>query len=55
MLLMSCEVVVGSVGNAPKLAPAKGEQVLQVRGCLAVEAQLLRRVIPGPQLIILDA
>ena len=49
------QVVIRSVRNTPKLAPAKWEQELDVRGSLAVEAQLLRRVVPGPQLIILDS
>ena len=34
MLLMLRKVIVGSVRNAPKLAPAEGEQELKVGCCL---------------------
>ena len=34
------QVVIRSVRNTPKLAPAKWEQELDVRGRLAVEAEL---------------
>ena len=37
---MLCKVVVGSVGNAPKLAPSEREEELKVGGSLGVEAKL---------------
>ena len=39
-LLMAAQVVVGAVGDAPQLAPAEGEQELDVGGGLGVEGQL---------------
>ena len=36
------QVVIRAVGNAPKLAPAEGEQEFKVRGGLGIEGQLLR-------------
>ena len=36
-ILMLCQIIIGSVGNAPELAPAKGEQELYVCSGLAVE------------------
>ena len=41
------QIVIGSVRNTPQLAPAEGEQELEVRGGLGVEAQLLRVMIPS--------
>ena len=34
------EVVVGSVGNAPQLAPAEREKVFKISGSLGIEAKL---------------
>lgn len=42
---MLIEVVVGSVRNAPKLAPTEREQKFEVGGRLAVEAELVLIVI----------
>ena len=41
MLGVLLQVVIGTVGNAPQLAPAEGEQVLEVGGRLGVEGQLV--------------
>ena len=51
-ILMLGQVIIGTVCNAPELAPAEGEQELQVRGRLAVEAKLLRRMVARTHLII---
>ena len=48
------EVVVGSVGNAPKLAPAEGEEVLKVGCSLGVEAELLLLVVAESEVLGLD-
>ena len=52
---MLSQVIIGSVCDAPQLAPAEREQELKVRSRLAVEAQLLRRMIAGTHLVILHA
>ena len=52
-VLMLGQVVVGTVRHAPQLAPAEGEHELEVRGGLGVEAQLLGRVIPQAQVLVL--
>ena len=49
-LLMASQVIVGPVRDPPELSPAEGEQELDIRRRLAVEAQLLLRVIPEPHL-----
>ena len=49
------QVVIRSVRNTPKLAPAKWEQELDVRGSLAVEAELFRSVVTGAHLVFLHA
>ena len=49
------QVVIGTVCDAPKLTPAKREQELKVRGGLGVEAQLLGRVVPHTQVLVLLA
>ena len=47
------QVVVGTVGHAPQLAPTEGEQELKVRGGLGVEAQLLGVVVTETQIFLL--
>ena len=54
MFLVLCQVVVGSVCNAPQLAPAKGETILEVCGCLGVEAQLFLVVVTQTQVLFLQ-
>ena len=49
------QVIVGAVGHAPQLAPAEGEQELEVRGGLGVEAQLLGIVVAQAEILILQA
>ena len=49
------QVVVGTIGHAPQLAPAEGEQELKVRGSLGIEAQLLRIVVAETEILILQA
>ena len=44
-VLMLGKVVVGSVGNAPELAPSEREEELEVGGCLGIEAKLLGIVV----------
>ena len=53
--LMAAQVVVGPVGDAPELAPAEGEQVLDVGGGLGVERQFLLLVVPEPHVFFLHA
>ena len=53
-VLMLCEVVVGSVGNAPKLAPAEREEELKVGRRLGIEAKLLRVVVTKTDIFILE-
>ena len=48
------QVVVRAVSDAPKLAPAEGEQELEVRRCLGVEAQLLGIVVAQTQILVLQ-
>ena len=45
MLLMAGEVIVCAVCNAPKLAPAEREQILNIRRRLGVEGELLLAVV----------
>ena len=54
-VLVLGQVIVGAVRHAPQLTPAEGEQELEVRGGLGVEAQLLRVMIPQPQILVLQA
>lgn len=54
VFLVLCQVVVGSVCNAPQLAPAKGETILEVCGCLGVEAQLFLVVVTQTQVLFLQ-
>ncbi len=39
------QVVVGTVSDAPELAPAEREQELDIGGTFAVEAELLGRMV----------
>ena len=39
------QVVIGTVCDAPQLAPAEREQELDIGGTFAVEAELLRRMV----------
>ncbi len=52
---MLVEVVVGSVGDAPQLAPAEREEVLKVGGALGVERKLFGIVISQSEVLLLDA
>ena len=54
-VLMLGQVIVGAVRHAPQLAPAEGEQELEVRGGLGIEAQLLGIVVPQAQVLVLQA
>ena len=45
-VLVLSQVIVGAVRHTPQLAPAEGEEELEIRGGLGVEAQLLRVMIP---------
>ena len=49
------QIVVGSVSNSPEFAPAEGEQELNIRGALGVEAKLLGTVITQTHLRFLDS
>ena len=51
---MLCKVVVRSVGNAPKLAPAEGEKILKVRSRLGIEAQLLGGMVTQTKVLFCD-
>ena len=48
------QVIVRTVGHAPQLAPAEGEQELEVRGGLGVEAQLLGIMVAQTQVLLLQ-
>ena len=52
---MLSQVIIRPIRNAPQLAPAKGEEKLNIRSALAVEAQLLRRMIAGAHFILFHA
>ena len=49
------QVEVGAVGHAPQLAPAEGEQELEVGGGLGVEGELLRVMVPQAQVLVLQS
>ena len=53
--LVLSQVVVRAVCDAPQLAPAEGEQELNVGGGLAVEAQLLLLMVTHPQLFFFQS
>ena len=50
--LMRAQVEVGAVGDAPQLAPAEGEQKLEIRGRLGVVGQLFRLVVAQAQVLL---
>ena len=54
-VLVLGQVVVGTVRHAPQLAPAEGEQELEVRGGLGVEAQLLGVVVTQAEVLVLQS
>ena len=54
MGLVLTKVVVGTVGNAPKLAPSKREEELEVGGCLGIEAELLGIVVTESDVLFLQ-
>ena len=49
------QVVVRAVGDAPKLAPAEGEEVLEVGGCLGIEAKLLGGMVTESEMLLVYA
>ena len=49
------QIIVRAVRNPPELAPAEGEEEFNVRGCLGIEGQLRRIVIPQAHLLFPDA
>ena len=49
------KVIVGSVRNAPKLAPAEGEEVLEVGSCLGIEAKLLGGMVTESEMLLVYA
>ena len=51
-VLVLGQVVVGTVGHAPQLAPAEGEHELKVGGSLGVEAQLLGIMVTQTQVLV---
>ena len=51
VILMLTEVIVGSVSDAPKLAPAEGEEELEVGGRLGVEAKLIGIVVTESEVL----
>jgi len=55
-LLMAAQIVVGTVGNAPQLAPAgaEGELVLDIGGSTGVESQLRGLMVTQTQRLFLD-
>ena len=51
-ILMLGQVIVGTVGNTPKLAPAEGEEELKVGGCLGVEGKLLGLMVAQAEVLL---
>ncbi len=51
---MLSEVVVGSVRNAPELAPAEREEVLAGCCCILVEAALLLVMVAETEILLLE-
>ena len=49
------KVIVGSVGNAPQLAPTEGEEVLEVCCRLGIEGKLCRVMVAQAQVLRLEA
>ena len=54
-LLMTAKVVVGAVGDAPKLAPAEGEEILNIGGRLGVEGKLFLLVVTKAHILLFHA
>ena len=54
-VLMLGQVVIGTVRNAPELAPAEWELEFKVGRCLGVEGQLFRTVVAESEVFVLDA
>ena len=54
-ILMLGQVIVSTVGHAPQLAPAEGEQELKVRSGLGVEAKLLGVMVTEADIFVLQA
>ena len=52
VLLMLGQIVVGTVGHAPELAPTEREQILKVGGCLGVEGQFFRLVVTQTEVLL---
>ncbi len=55
VLLVLLQVIIGAVGNAPQLPPAKGEAELKVGGGHGIMGELLCLMVPEPQVFRLDA
>ena len=49
------QIVVGTISNAPQLAPAEGEQELDIGGSLGIEGQLLGRMVTQTHILLLHA
>ncbi len=54
-LLVTGQIVVGTIRNAPELAPAEGEEELQIRCGLGIERQLLLLMVSCPQHLLRNA
>ena len=54
-LLVTAQVIIGTVRDAPQLTPAEGEQEFHIRGGLAVEGQLLLLMIAVTHFLMLQA
>ena len=52
---MAAQIVIGTVCNTPKLAPAKWEQELDIRCCLTIEGKLLLVMVTNTHLFRLNA
>ena len=48
------QVEIGAVGNAPQLAPAKGEHELNIGGGVGIVGKFFLLMIPQPEVFILD-
>ena len=52
---MLCQVIIGSVGNPPKLSPSEGEQELDIGGCLRIEGQFFLVMVTHTHFLVLHA
>ena len=52
---MAAQIVIGTIGNAPQLAPSEGEEILKIRGRLGIEDQFIGIVISCTEILLLQS